>query len=90
MYNDVILPKSFATYCHDVVNVAKSLGTKSIFNYTTDGKLYVYCEGVILIGSTGFLYGTGTTLEDACCDYMRKIRGSKVRNDINNKEGSFI
>jgi len=90
MFNDVILPKGFDCYIRDVANIAHELGSKAIFAFTTDFSLYVYVEGVFIPGNQTFLFGTGTTVEDACNDYMRKVRGEKIKNAINNKEGSFI
>ena len=90
MFNDVILPKGFDCYKADVANIAEQLGTKAIFKFTKDRKLYVYVEGVFIPGDMSFLFGTGSTFDDACCDYMRKVRGVTIKNAINDREGNFI
>jgi hypothetical protein len=90
MSNEVILPKGFDCYVRDVARIANELGSKMIVNFTKDLKLYVYVEGVFIISNPTFLFGTGTTLEDACIDYMRKVRGLKVKNAANDRESSYI
>jgi len=90
MFNDVILPKGFDCYARDVANIAKTLESKSLFGFTPELKLYVYVEGVFIVGSSKFLAGVGSTFDDACNDYMRQVRGLKIKNAINDKEGSFI
>ena len=86
-----LLPRGYDyNYMIDVYNVAQKLGSKAIFAFTKDRRPYVYIEGVVLTCKRTFLFGQGTTMDDACNDYMRKIRGLTVKNDINNKEGSFV
>jgi len=85
-----ILPKGFDCYKRDVAHIAEVLGSKAIFKFTKDFKLYVYIEGVFIPGVSGFLFGAGTTFDDACCDFMRKVRGATIKNAINDREGNFI
>jgi hypothetical protein len=85
-----LLPKGFDCWARDVARIAKDMDSKAIFKFTQDLKLYVYVEHVVIPGSPQFLFGLGSTFDDACQDYMRKIRGVTIKHAISDKEGNYV
>jgi hypothetical protein len=91
MSQSVELPKGLPGYKYDVYKIAKYFNTDAVFGYTEDGKTFVLAKNVW--GNTKphtSVVGLGTTHEDACEDFMRKIRGMELLNIITDKTGSFV
>jgi hypothetical protein len=90
--NAELLPIGFGHgYDRDVTRIADYFRTDVIWGLTPEGKNFVYIKYVF--GDTiphKPYQGLGTTLLDACEDYMRQIRGARLLNIVSNKVGTFV
>lgn len=89
--NKIILPRGYMNYLFDVLNIAKKMDSKLILDKTPENKMVVYLEDLRIIQDQLLpIVGIGSTVQDACEDYMRQIRTSKVTNIKTNAVDSFI
>lgn len=82
-------------YTHDLIKYAHELGEKITVDY--DSTCFKYSVTILNVWyqeqGTVFklaMQGVGFTIEDSCCDYLRKCRGQLLVHIINNKQVSPV
>lgn len=75
-------------YTAELIKLAKKLDRPLEIQYADETFKYLVSINNVVYKDQHLrqsIFGIGFTIEDACCDYIRKCRGGELENYITNK-----